>query len=291
MITVLASALCASCGSPTSPASSGSADSAATPEPAAAASTPLPEVVADRFEIKGKLEGNRVTFWLETDLPDNVPVMADVNREYVGRNSEGSETYAPMYWSEKLTVGALRNPQTVTIDDTKWAQHVEEALKLSAVADDPVTIVSINQAVMVSLTVPGVGHVAPLEPDASNLTGKAVVVEDGWHRVEGEAAFPHKLSVVVKTETDWVNPQKLQVGQRYRLSGKANVLPEFQSADPLVDVASMSVVPAGTVIEIRRIDDSGYSRRYLVRAQGDSAAVGGWIGVNNLLAQTLERVK
>ncbi|WP_206606503.1 hypothetical protein, partial [Steroidobacter cummioxidans] len=270
---------------------SASADPAASSS-GASAPAPLPEVIADRFEIRGKLEGDQVTFWLETDLPDNVPVMTDVNREYVGRNSEGSETYAPMYWAEKLTVGALRNPRTVTIDDTKWVQHVEEALNLSAaVADNPVTIVSINQSVTVSLTVPLVGHVPPLEPEASNLIGKAVVVDDGWHRVEGEVAFPHKLSVPVKTETDWVNPQKLQVGQRYRLSGNANVLPEFESADPLVDIVNMTRVPAGTIIEIRRIDDSGHSRRYLVRAQGDSAAVGGWISVNNLLAQTLERVK
>jgi hypothetical protein len=141
------------------------------------------------------------------------------------------------------------------------------------------------------MALPGIGLVPPLEPQATNLKGKAVIVEGDHPLVAGEVSFSSVLSVPVKTETDWINPQKLQVGKRYRLSGKANVLPEFRSADSLVDIALMKTVPAGTVVEIRRIDDSDRSRLYLVRAQGESDAVTGWVGVNNLLSQTLELVR
>ncbi len=291
MVTILVSALCVSCGSPTSPSTSTNSSPEFAGESGPEATTPLQEVVADRFEIQGKLEGDQVTFWLETDLPDNVTVTADVAREYMARTPEGSEMYAPTYWSEELTVGALRNPQTVLLDDAQWAEDVERSLTMFAIADYPVAIVSISQVVTVSLMAPGIERLPALEPDARNLTGKAVVVEDGRHLVQAEAAFPYPLSVPVKRETDWVNPEKLQVGQRYRLSRKANVLPEFESADPLVDIANMTVVPGGTVIEIRRIDDSGHSRRYLVRARGDTDTVGGWISAGGLVAQTLERVK
>jgi hypothetical protein len=113
-------ALCASCDPSAAP-------SPAPLEPASAPaskadSDPLPDVVADRFEIKGTLEGNQLTFQLETDLPDNVTVMTDVHRKYLGRSKSGTDTYVPEYWSEKLTVGDARRPQSVALDDAKWVR-------------------------------------------------------------------------------------------------------------------------------------------------------------------------
>lgn len=153
---IAVAALCASCGSGTE-TSPPATDTNSKPAQKAV-TAPLAEVVADHFEIKGELQGNELTFWLETDLPDTVAIMAHVHREYVGKNQEGIETYVPPYWSENLTVGSARQPRTVTIDDAKWAQDVERNLKLMAIGDDPMTILSVNQAVTVSMTVPGIGH-------------------------------------------------------------------------------------------------------------------------------------
>lgn len=56
LVTILLSALCASCGSPTSPATSADATSEAAQGPAPGPSGLSPEIVVDRFEVKGTLD-------------------------------------------------------------------------------------------------------------------------------------------------------------------------------------------------------------------------------------------
>ena len=283
---VLAASLCAGCESDTKLAP---VQVPVSQEPITA---PLTPIVSDLFEVKGNLQGNQVTFWLETDLPDDVVVSGRVSRDFVVRNSEGTDESFIPYWDEDTTVGALRSPRKVTFDDHHFANEVAKRLKLLTMADETSIIESINQSVVVDL------HVFPVHQPAAllgkgnnNLTGAVVYNHVGNNNIEGNLAFPSKLSVAVKARSDWIDPERLQVGHRYEVSQRTSVMPEFSSMNQLVDLAQMVIVPAGTLIEIRRVERSKDAHRYLVRAEGDSSATAGWVNVNALLGQTLAEVK
>lgn len=61
----------------------------------------------------------------------------------------------------------------------------------------------------------------------------------------------------------------------------------FRRANKLAGLAAMMTFPAGTVIEVRRIDASELSCRYLVRAQGNAALPVGRVGSTICSGQTL----
>jgi hypothetical protein len=199
-------AICGACGRDNSSESFTSPASA--PEPTTSPAQPaIAEVVpVERFEIRGKLDGNVLTFTLDTDLPSTAIVMASVDRSYAATSSQsGTETYRPRYWERRATVEALRTPQTIRIDDQQWAAMIEVALEVSARENDPMKIQSVDQAVTVELTVPLSGQSPPLAPNADNMTGKMVIVESRGHIIHSELSFPSKLTAPVKTQRGWLD--------------------------------------------------------------------------------------
>jgi hypothetical protein len=203
ILVVIVAAICGACGRDNSSESFTSPASVSEPTTSSAQPAIAEVVRVERFEIKGKLDGNVLTFTLDTDLPSTAHVMASVDRSYVGTSPEsGTETYRPRYWEQSTTVEALRTPQTIRIDDQQWAATVEEALEISARINDPMKIHSVNQAVTVWLTVPLSGQPPPLAPNAENMTGKMVSVESSGHVIHSELSFPSKLTVPVKTQSE-----------------------------------------------------------------------------------------
>ena len=61
------------------------------------------QVVANQFDIGYQLVGSTLTFWLETDLPDDTNVMVSVSRSYTEVGS--AETYSVDYFGEKSKIG------------------------------------------------------------------------------------------------------------------------------------------------------------------------------------------
>jgi hypothetical protein len=89
-------------------------------------------VIADTFNVRYHLRGDRLTVILETDLPDETDVMPSVYRTYKKKGS--SEDYVVDYSSGKSTVGDWRKPQTIRLDNDKWKAELDRVRKILAAA-------------------------------------------------------------------------------------------------------------------------------------------------------------
>jgi hypothetical protein len=174
-------------------------EAATASKPSSSARPAIAEVVSvERFEIEGELDGNVLTFTLNTDLPPTAIVGVHVSRGYVATSHYGgTATYRPYYWEHSSTVEALRTPQTIKLDDRQWAAIVDEAHEISAARNEPMKILSVLQSVTLELTVPMSVQPPPLARNGENMIGKMVIVEPYGRYIRAEQSFPSEFTAPV----------------------------------------------------------------------------------------------
>jgi hypothetical protein len=136
------------------------------------------KVVCNKFKVHATLKDSKLTFSLDTDLPDNTKVMVSVCRFYWKRGS--SEAYVTNYYETKSTVGALRYLSMVKLDDDRWGLDLQKKQKLLAKRGEPFEISKISDDLELDMTVPinqdnpAFGHrnknlVGPMVTDSGSL--------------------------------------------------------------------------------------------------------------------------
>jgi hypothetical protein len=250
------------------------------------------QIVANQFEIRHELMGSTLTFWLETDLPDDTNVMVSVWRLYT--EAGGVETYTVDYFDEKSKIGKWRQEQTVEIDNVKWKRELEARRQGLARAGEPFTVAAIDDHIEVGFTVPVNQENPRFGRMNENLVG-SVVTQSG----------PMRLRIIRKNirinfpldessdSTEYASPRDLRVGFTYRLSREIPLMPEFEPQDPLSAAANVKRIPLEGTITVREVRMRGGNPWYQVEAHvpGGREIGEGWVNSIALIGQDIVIVK
>ena len=159
------------------------------------------KVVCNKFNVQATLKDSKLTFSLDTDLPDNTKVMVSVCRLYW--KSGSSKAYVISYHQTKSSVGALRYLSMVKLDDDRWSLDLQKKQKLLAKMGEPFEISRISDDVKIDLTVPinqdnpAFGHrnknlVGPMVTDSGSL--RVISVEKKFKAPYGGViGYPEEL--------------------------------------------------------------------------------------------------
>ena len=246
-------------------------------------------VIADTFNVRYDLRGDRLTMILDTDLPDETTLMADVYRTY--KQTGGYEDYVVDYYSKRSTVGEWRRPQSVRLDNDRWRTELDRARRISAAAGDPFSVASISENVTISLTVPINQSSSLFKQGNSNLRG-SVVEESPWGRVihgELELNFPLDARGILSVE--WADPLALEPGRTYRLSRETPLMPETSPSNPIEAIAQVRYLEPGTEFTVRDSRSVAGAPWYLCTIQLDEGVAEGWINSTALIGQDLEALR
>ena len=88
------------------------------------------QVTCDRFSIDAVLVGHKLTFSLDTDLPDQTNLMVSVNRSYW--ETVDPEEYSETYFSGKFLVSDWREPRAIDVKDSIWESALSKRQNLCA---------------------------------------------------------------------------------------------------------------------------------------------------------------
>jgi hypothetical protein len=143
-------------------------------------------VIADKFEIKHKLDGDKIYLSLDTDLPDFPDIWVTVHREFwqVGR----FRNYSINYFQEKSIVDKWRSEREIVVDNDVWKKALKaDQDKLKSV-HTPYVIDRISDEIIITMVIAPDQKDPRMGKQNSNLEGKAVI----------DGAFPI-IKRVVKT--------------------------------------------------------------------------------------------
>lgn len=259
-----------------------SATQPATPVPTDSGAAAKSLIRADRFVVHATARGRVVSYSLDTDLPDDYEIHVAVYRTYnMTEQDRGTDDYGVYFVNKWTTVGKVRVAHEADIDDSKVDQKIQSVLDTDAGAGYKDKLNRISPKITVEYT----------GGDTPRLVGRATkpsLVITGARSVSAQSQVyvPYKGSN--PNGSAYANAERLEVGQRYRISRATPLSPEFESTDPTLTLGQMMNLPAGTILEIRRIDSQGGSTRYLVRAIGDTERVTGWVSSIALIGQKLQ---
>lgn len=130
-------------------------------------------VIAEKFEIKQRLKGDRLYLSLDTDLPDFPDIWVTVHRDFwqVGR----FRNYSINYFKEKSTVDKWRGEREIVVDNDVWKKSLkanQEKMKRNL---SPYVIERISDEIIITMVI-GANQTDPRMGERnSNLEGKAVV--------------------------------------------------------------------------------------------------------------------
>jgi len=249
-------------------------------------------VRCDKFDVIANLEGDTISFRLETDLPDYTEVMVHVCRSYYEK--DGTE-YPINYLSEKSTVRESRTKQTVSVRDRLFQEELQERIDLMAgVAGEPFQVARIDDDIEVSFLVP-VNQINPAFGAGNvNLQGTKVS-KTGLRTVEAQNTLRKPLAdasptAYLPTKAHYAS---LEVEGRYRLSKKTPLMPELEPVDPIAAIARMRYLPPRSTIVVKQIRMKRTTAWYYVEASDPrNRHVGsGWINSLGLLGQDIDILK
>jgi hypothetical protein len=130
------------------------------------------DVVADTFEIKHRLDGDRLYLALDTDLPDFPDVTVSVRRDY--RQKNHPIVYEIHYLYEETTVGAWRKEREVVLDNAEWKRKMQAEQEKYRKMLTPLNVESISDEVAVKIVLPLRQRDPRMGDRNANLKGKAV---------------------------------------------------------------------------------------------------------------------
>ena len=132
-------------------------------------------------------------------------------------------------------------------------------------------------------------------PGNRNLVGRKVA-RSGLRVVRSEVKVRYPLGVAAQSASiEFGSPEALKPGVKYQLSRETPLAPEGRHpTDPLLAIALIRPMPAGTIISVLSVDRSDQARPwYRVRAASSSGiAFGdGWVNSVALIRQELKVIK
>jgi len=244
----------------------------------------------DRFDVIASLDGDTISLRLETDLPDYTNIMVGASRCYL---KEDGTRYPLDYMSEASTVGKWRTMQTVSVADHVFEQLLQERIDLMTKIGEPFKVARVEDNIDVSFVVPINQDNPAFGERNANLYGTKVS-KTGLRTVREEKKLSkplgHGLSTYVPTKAHYAS---LKIGQRYRLSGKTNLMPEFEPVDPIDAMTRVRSLAPRSSIVVKQIRMKRTTPWYYVESSDarDRPIGSGWINSGGLLGQEIEIVQ
>ncbi len=250
-------------------------------------------ITCDRFEPQVTLEGSRLTVSLDTDLPDSTTVMVSVSRSYWAGSP--LQQYPIDYLeTTRSTVGEWRKPHSVGVDHAAWRRKLDDRMRTLAAAGIPDKVVKIDAHVVVSFTVP-INQADPRFGTGNrNLVGKKIATTS-LRVVQGERRVNHPFATGAQpAPAEFVSPDGLKQGGKYRLSRQTPLMPERHPADLIRAIALIRRVPADTLLTVLAIDRSDPSNPWYRVSAASAAGVvvaTGWLNSDALIGQEIRVVR
>ena len=161
------------------------------------------QVQCETFNLKASIQGDSLTFSLDTDLPEDTSVMVTISRGYRlngGYQQKGGTERYPLYslnyYSSKAKVSELKIPKTIILDNRKWFVALDARQEELSKVGLRFEVWSVLPSVELKMEVPIRQDNPAFGKNNSNLTGKVVTkaAKTGFNVVTGEATFNYKFS-------------------------------------------------------------------------------------------------
>ena len=242
------------------------------------------QIVTDTFDVRYDLRDGRLAVALDTDLGDAAKLMVSVSRSYWEQGSD--EEYPVDYFSESSTVGAWRDPRTVTLNHDTWKREIEQRQRVLAAAGESFTVSRTADDIEISFVVP-VNQEPPFERLNANLTGDAVTQSGNLRIVRREILVSYPIDATNVGQTRFADPLGLVSETTYRASGEIPLVPEIDPPDPIAAIASIQQLSRGeefTVLEATKRRNTPWYRARTRLGEG-------WINSTALLGQEIVVVR
>lgn len=236
------------------------------------------QIITDTFDVRYDLRDGRLTLALDSDLGDAAKLMVSVSRIYQERGSD--ERYPIDYFSEQSTVGAWREPRTISLNHDAWKQEIEQRQRVLAAAGEPFTVSRIADDIEIRFVVP-VNQEPPFERLNANLTGSVVKQSGNLRIVEREVASRYPIDATNIGQTRFADPLRLVNETTYRASGELPLVPDIDPPDPVAAIASIRRMIPGEEFTVLETTNRRNTPWYRVRTRLGE----GWINSTALLGQ------
>jgi len=254
------------------------------------------ELRCDTFQAKANLEGDRLTFYLDTDCPNFAHIFVSVYRSYY---EKGNQTeYARDYFEGDGPIKDWMKPRQISVAHSKWIENLKNYQKEMSPIGLGFDVGDISDYIIVRMIL----HINQQDPRFSrkneNLVGKAVHTDGIGLRVatsEVKIFYPLRdQEGKIFLHTPSTDPNSLEDGVSYRIRKQTPLVESPRPADPMAAIASMKYIPSGHIIEIvgQGTGSSGELWYKVIAWSPQGVRFGsGWVNAIALLGQKLEVVK
>lgn len=148
-------------------------------------------VIADKFEMKQRLEGDRLYLSLDADLPDFPDIWVTVHREFwqVGR----FRNYSINYFQEKSTIGKWRGEREIVVDNDAWKNSLKADQEKLKRLHSPYVIERISDEIIITMVITANQTDPRMGERNSNLKGKAVI-NGAFPIIRREVKIPYPIN-------------------------------------------------------------------------------------------------
>lgn len=132
------------------------------------------QVICDEFKINANLEGDILSFTLDTDLPDQTILMVSVGRSFIHKSS--GSVFTLNFYDAKSSVEQLKTPHKIDISDSIFKASILNYRKKIKAQSNDFRVSKISDDIEVRIVVP-VNQTNPKFGDKSNskLLGEKVI--------------------------------------------------------------------------------------------------------------------
>lgn len=247
------------------------------------------KIRCEKFDIKHSISGEKLTFSIDTDLPDFTTLMVSVRRSYKEKGDDNS-TYLIDYLSEKGTVKEWREPREISIADRVFQVNLQEKMDEMAGFDMAFQVSTVSSQIEVSFVVPVNQKNTAFGSQNENLES-SLISPSGLRVIEKEIIINKPIgSSVQNIKSNITSANKLELGKSYRISKETPLMPEFEPSNPIEALSRTKKLPSGSKITIISIETKNNTLWYQVRAYTPSGqSIGtGWINSIALIGQEIK---
>lgn len=242
------------------------------------------QIITDTFDVRYDLRDGRITLALDTDLGDAAKLMVNVSRIYQKRGSD--EQYPVSYFSQGSTVGAWREPRTITLDHEAWKREIEFRQRALAAGGEPFTVSRIADDIEISFVVP-VNQEPPFERLNANLIGAVVKQRGNLRIVEREVVVRYPIDASKIGQTRFADPLNLAIAMTYRATREVPLVADIDPPDPIAAAASIRRLSPAQEFTVLETTSRRNTPWYRVRTHLGE----GWINSTSLLGQEIVVVR
>lgn len=247
------------------------------------------KIHCEKFDIRHSISGEKLTFSIDTDLPDFTILMVSATRSYKEKGDDNS-AYSIDYLSEKGTVKEWRVPREISIADRVFQVNLQDKMDEMAGFDMAFQVSSVSNQIEVSFVVPVNQKNTAFGSRNENLES-SLIKPSGLRVIENKIIINKPLgSKVSNIKSNKTSAGKLELGKSYRISKETPLMPEFEPSNPSEALLRTKKLPPGSKITIVSIKTKNNTPWYQVRAYTPSGqSIGeGWINSIALIGQEIQ---